>query len=40
MGAAARDAAPDYDRVRELQKFAEVFDQFEAAESIKEDVSA
>jgi hypothetical protein len=40
MGEAARDAAPDYDRVRELQKFAEVFDQFEAAESIKEDVSA
>jgi len=28
MGAAALAAAPDYDRVKELQKFAEVFDHF------------
>jgi len=40
MGEAARAAAPDYDRVRELHKFAEIFDRFEAAESIKEDVPA
>src|SRR6266850_2533872 len=40
MGEAARAAAPDYDRVKELQKFVEVFDQFEAAESIKEDAPA
>jgi len=26
MGEAARTAAPDYDRVKELQKFVEVFD--------------
>jgi hypothetical protein len=26
MGDAARTAAPDYDRVKELEKFAEVFD--------------
>src|SRR5438445_73817 len=31
MGEAARAAAPDYDRVKELQKFAEVFDQLAAA---------
>ncbi len=31
MGEAARTAAPSYDRVKELQKFAEVFDHFEAA---------
>ena len=28
MGLAARAAAPDYDRVKELQKFVEVFDHF------------
>jgi colanic acid biosynthesis glycosyl transferase WcaI len=32
MGQAARAAAPDYDRVKELQKFAEVFDQLAAGE--------
>jgi glycosyltransferase involved in cell wall biosynthesis len=32
MGEAARAAAPDYDRVKELQKFAEVFDHLTAAE--------
>jgi len=32
MGEAARAAAPDYDRVKELQKFAEVFDHLAAAE--------
>jgi hypothetical protein len=32
MGAAARAAAPDYDRVKELQKFAKVFDRLAAAE--------
>ena len=31
MGEAARAAAPDYDRVNELQKFAEVFDHLTAA---------
>jgi glycosyltransferase involved in cell wall biosynthesis len=31
MGEAARAAAPDYDRVKELQKFAEVFDHLAAA---------
>jgi glycosyltransferase involved in cell wall biosynthesis len=31
MGEAARAAAPDYDRVKELQKFAEVFDPLAAA---------
>jgi colanic acid biosynthesis glycosyl transferase WcaI len=30
MGQAARAAAPDYDRVEELQKFTEVFEQFAA----------
>jgi glycosyltransferase involved in cell wall biosynthesis len=32
MGTAARAAAPDYDRVKELQKFAEVFEQLAAEE--------
>jgi glycosyltransferase involved in cell wall biosynthesis len=32
MGQAARAAAPDYDRVKELQKFVEVFDHLMAAE--------
>jgi colanic acid biosynthesis glycosyl transferase WcaI len=32
MGRAARAAAPDYDRVKELQKFAEVFDQLATGE--------
>jgi glycosyltransferase involved in cell wall biosynthesis len=32
MGQAARAAAPDYDRVKELQKFAQVFDQLAAGE--------
>jgi colanic acid biosynthesis glycosyl transferase WcaI len=31
MGQAARAAAPDYDRVKELQKFVEVFDDLTAA---------
>ena len=31
MGEAARAAAPDYDRVKELQKFAEVFEHLAAA---------
>jgi colanic acid biosynthesis glycosyl transferase WcaI len=31
MGQAARAAAPDYDRVKELQKFVEVFDHLKAA---------
>ncbi len=31
MGEAARAAAPDYDRVKELQKFAEVFDHLATA---------
>jgi colanic acid biosynthesis glycosyl transferase WcaI len=31
MGQAARAAAPDYDRVKELQKFVEVFDDLAAA---------
>jgi colanic acid biosynthesis glycosyl transferase WcaI len=31
MGEAARAAAPDYDRVKELQKFVEVFDHLSAA---------
>ena len=30
MGEAARAAAPDYDRVKELQKFTEVFDHLTA----------
>jgi colanic acid biosynthesis glycosyl transferase WcaI len=40
MGEAARAAAPNYDRVKELQKFVEVFDDFEPAESPKEDLPA
>ena len=32
MGEAARVAAPDYDRVKELQKFVEVFEQLAAGE--------
>jgi putative colanic acid biosynthesis glycosyltransferase WcaI len=32
MGEAARAAAPDYDRVKELQKFVKVFDRLAAAE--------
>ena len=32
MGEAAREAAPDYDRVKELQKFVQVFDRLAAAE--------
>jgi colanic acid biosynthesis glycosyl transferase WcaI len=40
VGEAARAAAPDYDRVKELQKFVEVFDHFEAAEPFKEDLPA
>lgn len=40
MGEAARAAAPDYDRVKELQKFVEVFDHFEPAEPFKEDLPA
>jgi hypothetical protein len=32
MGASARAAAPDYDRVKELQKFVEIFDRLAAAE--------
>jgi colanic acid biosynthesis glycosyl transferase WcaI len=32
VGRAARAAAPDYDRVKELQKFAEVFEQLTAGE--------
>jgi hypothetical protein len=31
MGQAARAAAPDYDRVKELQKFVEVLDDLAAA---------
>jgi len=30
MGEAARAAAPDYDRVKELQKFVEIIDQLTA----------
>src|SRR5882724_3794869 len=40
MGKAARAASPDYDRVKELQKFVEIFDHLKAAESYKEDVPA
>jgi len=40
MGEAARAASPDYDRVKELQKFVEIFDHLKAAESYKEDVPA
>jgi putative colanic acid biosynthesis glycosyltransferase WcaI len=40
MGEAARAAAPDYDRVKELQKFVKAFDHFEPAEPPKEDLPA
>jgi colanic acid biosynthesis glycosyl transferase WcaI len=36
MGEAARAAAPDYDRVKELQKFVKIFDRLAAAEQIEE----
>ena len=40
MGQAARAAAPDYDRVKELQKFVEVLEQLTAAKSIGEEERA
>ena len=40
MGEAARAVSTDYDRVKELQKFVEIFDHLKAAESYKEDVPA
>jgi colanic acid biosynthesis glycosyl transferase WcaI len=36
MGDAARAAAPEYDRVRELQKFAEIIDRLAAEQRIEE----
>jgi hypothetical protein len=36
MGDAARAAAPEYDRVRELQKFVEIIDRLAAEQRIKE----
>ncbi len=40
MGLAARVAAPDYDRVKELQKCVEIFDQLTADSKVKELNSA
>jgi glycosyltransferase involved in cell wall biosynthesis len=40
MGQAARAAAPDYDRVKELQKFVEIFDDLAAAKSIEGEAHA
>jgi colanic acid biosynthesis glycosyl transferase WcaI len=37
MGQAARAAAPDYDRVKELQKFVEIFDHLTTANKFKEE---
>jgi hypothetical protein len=36
MGEAARAAAPEYDRVKELQKFAEIIDRLAADQKIEE----
>ena len=36
MGEAAKAAAPDYDRVKELQKFVKIFDRLAAGEPIQE----
>lgn len=40
MGQAALAAAPDYDRVKELQKFVKVFEQLTAAKSFEEEKQA
>jgi colanic acid biosynthesis glycosyl transferase WcaI len=40
MGEAARAAAPDYDRVKEFQKFAEIIEHLAADSRIKEATSA
>jgi glycosyltransferase involved in cell wall biosynthesis len=40
MGEAARAAAPDYDRVKELQKFVEIIEHLRADSRIKEATSA
>jgi len=40
MGQAARAAAPDYDRVKELQRFVEVFEHLMAEKSLKEEAQA
>ena len=40
MGEAARAAAPDYDRVKELQKFAEIINHLKAEQKIKETTRA
>ncbi len=40
MGEAARAAAPAYDRVKELQKFAEIFDRLTADSNVKEATQA
>ena len=40
MGEAARAAAPDYDRVKELQKFVEIIEHLTADSSVKEATSA
>ena len=40
MGEAARAAAPDYDRVKELQKFVEIIEHLAADSRIKEATSA
>jgi hypothetical protein len=39
MGEAARAAAPDYDRVNELRKFAEIIEQLTTNSRIKEATS-
>jgi putative colanic acid biosynthesis glycosyltransferase WcaI len=36
MGEAAKAAAPDYDRVKELQKFVQIFDRLAAGEPVQE----
>jgi len=36
MGEAAKAAAPDYDRVKELQKFVKIFDRLAAGEPVQE----
>jgi colanic acid biosynthesis glycosyl transferase WcaI len=40
MGEAARAAAPDYDRFKELQKFAEIIDHLTCESKIKEATQA
>jgi hypothetical protein len=40
MGEAARAAAPDYDRVKQLQKFVEIIDHLTVDQKIKGETQA